>query len=221
LTGKKVLISGGHTEEPRDGVRFLSNRSSGKTAIALARAFRLAGADVHLVLGRAEEAAPNGMALTRVHTSEEFHAVLTAAAKTADAIVMAAAIADFVPAAKKEDGQNAGKWKDSRTLKTLELFPFPSILEELGLAKPKGQTLVGFSLETDGALARGAEKMKARHCDLMVVNTPLAAPGEGFGEDSVQAAILPDEKALLQPTRKSALAVALMRRIAGHHGRIA
>jgi phosphopantothenoylcysteine decarboxylase/phosphopantothenate--cysteine ligase len=221
LRGKRIVISGGHTEEPLDGVRFLSNRSSGKTALAVARAARLCGAQVTLALGRAEEAEPNGISLVRARTSTDFLDVLKSAQPSADVLVMAAAIADFVPAAKKEDGQNAGKWKDSRTLKTLELFPFPSILEELGLAKPKGQTLVGFSLETDGALARGAEKMKARHCDLMVVNTPLAAPGEGFGEDSVQAAILPDEKALLQPTRKSALAVALMRRIAGHQGRIA
>jgi phosphopantothenoylcysteine decarboxylase/phosphopantothenate--cysteine ligase len=211
LRGKRILVSGGHTEEPLDGVRFLSNRSSGKTALAVARAARLCGADVRVVLGRAEEPEPNGMTLAHVRTSQEFREVLTAAQPTVDALVMAAAIADFVPA----EGKDVGKWKDSRTLKTLELSPFPSILEELGRAKPKGQTLVGFSLETDGALARGAEKMKARGCDLMVVNTPLAAPGEGFGEDTVQAAILPSTDSL-RPMRKSALAALLVRRIAEH-----
>lgn len=213
LRGKRVVISGGHTEEPLDGVRFIANRSSGKTALAIARAARLCGAEVRLVLGRAEEPEPNGIALERARTSADFRSALLGAQPSADALVMAAAIADFVPAAGREDG----KWKDSRALKTLELAPFPSILEELGRAKPEGQTLVGFSLETDGALARGAEKMKSRGCDLMVVNTPLAAAGEGFGEDRVTAAILPAESgeaAELRPLSKAALAVALLRRVA-------
>ena len=218
LKGKRVLISGGHTEEPLDGVRFLSNRSSGKTALAVARAARLCGARVTVILGRAEEAEPNGVALSRATTSAEFRDLLKTAQPEADVLVMAAAIADFVPAA----GKDTGKWKDSRALKTLELSSFPSILEELGTLKPKGQTLVGFSLETDGALERGAEKMKSRKCDLMVVNTPLAAPGEGFGADSVRAAILPvsgNAKAAsstIEPVDKSALAVALLRRVATH-----
>lgn len=213
LRGKRVVISGGHTEEPLDGVRFIANRSSGKTALAIARAARLCGAEVRLVLGRAEEPEPNGIALERARTSADFRSALLGAQPSADALVMAAAIADFVPAAGREDG----KWKDSHALKTLELAPFPSILEELGRAKPEGQTLVGFSLETDGALARGAEKMKSRGCDLMVVNTPLAAAGEGFGEDRVTAAILPAESgeaAELRPLSKAALAVALLRRVA-------
>ncbi len=215
LRGKRVVISGGHTEEPLDGVRFIANRSSGKTAIAIARAARLCGAEVRLVLGRADELEPNGIALERARTSADFRSALLSAQPPADILVMAAAIADFVPAS----GSDEGKWKDSRALKSLQLAPFPSILEELGRSKPKGQTLVGFSLETDGALGRGAEKMKSRGCDLMVVNTPLSAPGEGFGEDAVTAAILPAGKggtAELRPLSKSALAVALLHRIAAH-----
>ncbi len=213
LTGKQVLISGGHTEEPLDGVRFLSNRSSGKTAIAIARAFRLAGADVHLVLGSAEEAEPNGMMLTSVRTSAEFRAALLAAQRTADGIVMAAAIADFVPEAPSA----LEKWKASREMKSLALTPTPNILEELGKGKPKGQVLVGFALESIDARARALEKMTTRHCDLMVVNKPLGRAGTGFGQDTVQAAILSphdgSDDADLRLLGKDELAVNLVRRV--------
>jgi phosphopantothenoylcysteine decarboxylase/phosphopantothenate--cysteine ligase len=217
LTGKRVLISGGHTEEPLDGVRFLSNRSSGKTAVAIARAFRLCGADVHLVLGRAEEQEPNGVLLTRVRTSAEFRAAMLASHEASDVVVMAAAIADFVPT----ESDLAAKWKGSRDLKTVGLSPTPNILAELGQAKRDGQVLVGFALETEGARARALEKMESRHCDLMVVNTPLARPGMGFGADAVMAAVLSpaslldgSEDADLRVLGKDELAVLLVRRTA-------
>ena len=130
LKDKKVLISGGHTEEPLDGVRFLSNRSSGKTAIAIARALELAGADVHLILGVAEEEAPAGIRVSRVRTSTEFRTSMIEKQKDSDVVIMAAAIADFIPV--KTD---AGKWKDSRFLKNLELKPATNILQELVMIK--------------------------------------------------------------------------------------
>jgi phosphopantothenoylcysteine decarboxylase/phosphopantothenate--cysteine ligase len=218
FAGKTVLISGGHTEEPLDGVRFLSNRSSGKTAVAIARAFRLAGAEARLVLGRAEEPEPNGVALTRVLTSAQFREALLAGQTAADIVVMAAAIADFVPTETAE----AAKWKASRDLKNLALSPAPNILEELGKHKRKGQILVGFALETEAARARALEKMKARHCDLMVVNTPLSRPGTGFGEDTVEAALLSpqdgSDDADLRRLGKDELAVELVRRVASLMG---
>jgi phosphopantothenoylcysteine decarboxylase/phosphopantothenate--cysteine ligase len=220
LRGRSVVISGGHTEEPLDGVRFLANRSSGKTAVTLARAFRLAGADVHLVLGKAEEPAPNGIALTRVKTSAEFHAVMTASAKTADVVVMAAAIADFIPVLPAETSANQ-KWKGSRERKHLDLEPAVNILDELGRNKPAGQVLAGFALETEDALAHGREKLKARHCDFVVVNTPLSQPEMGFGHDAVEAVILSAPRdserasdAALRPLGKSELAAELVRRVA-------
>lgn len=229
LTGVRVLLSGGHTEEALDGVRHLSNRSSGKTALAIARALRMTGADVRLVLGGAEEAEPNGIALTRVGTSAGFRDAMLAAQPDADVVIMAAAIADFTPAeAERGNDGEGGKWKASRELKSLALSPFPNILEELGQRKAAGtpphQTLVGFALETDDALKRGAEKMRARHCDLMVVNTPLSKPGLGFGSDGVEAAILNGTESaadgavpsLLQLQDKSALAVDLVHHIAAH-----
>jgi len=218
LSGKTVVISGGHTEEPLDGVRFIANRSSGKTAIALARAFRLAGANVRLVLGRAEEPEPNGILLERVTTSADFRKALHAAQPQADAIIMAAAIADFVPATAAAEE----KWKASRALKALNLAPAPNILGELGTAKKAGQILVGFALETRDALTHARAKLTGRHCDLLVVNTPLsggtgASTPSGFGADQVEAAILtatsPVEPAL-EMTGKAALAVAVVRAVA-------
>lgn len=226
LAGTRVLISGGHTEEPLDGVRYLANRSSGKTAIAIARAFHLAGADVHLVLGHAGEAEPNGIALTRVSTSAQFREALRAAQPQADVIVMAAAIADFVPASDHgpEAAAGADKWKASRERKALALSPAPNILAELGAAKPAGQTLVGFALETRDALAHARAKMTDRRCDLLVVNTPLAptATPSGFGEDRVAAAILTPSGAEasgeepLPLVDKARLATALVHAVSAH-----
>ena len=214
LADKTILISGGHTEEPLDGVRHLSNRSSGKTAVALARAFRLSGAEVRLVLGLADEPAPSGMGVIRVRTSAEFQKDLLLAQKDSDAVIMAAAIADFVPAQT-----HAGKWKNSRSMKTLDLQPAPNILSELGLNKTGNQILVGFALETESPLAHAAEKMKSRNCDFMVVNTPLSKSGHGFGEDNIEAAILhaagsSKDMPRLEMMSKNSLAVQLVRQVA-------
>ncbi len=213
LNGIKVLVSGGHTEEPLDGVRFISNRSSGKTALALVRAFKLTGAEVHLTLGLAEEPEPAGVWVNRVHTSAEFQKSISEGQKNSQVVIMAAAIADFVPA--KTD---FGKWKDSRSLKSIELQPSPNILQELGQKKTPGQILVGYALETESAISNALEKMKARNCDFMVVNTPLSQAGLGFGEDQVEAAILNvdtiAEKEKLSAVSKNQLAVDLVRRVA-------
>jgi phosphopantothenoylcysteine decarboxylase/phosphopantothenate--cysteine ligase len=218
LAGKTVVISGGHTEEPLDGVRFLSNRSSGKTAIVIARAFRLAGATVRLVLGRADEPEPNGIPLTRVTTSAQFRDVLNDAQPAADVIVMAAAIADFVPSTSPAAAGE--KWKASRDLKALELSPAPNILAELGAHKPVGQVLVGFALETKDALAHARHKLEERRCDLLVVNTPLSptTTPSGFGEDHVEAAVLTsglqgESDGALRLMTKAALAAALVQAV--------
>ncbi len=217
LRGKRVVIAGGHTEEPLDAVRFLSNRSSGKTALAIARAFRLSGADVQLVLGRADEELPNGISVTQVRSSADFRDAMLALRDGADAVVMAAAIADFRPV---EPG--TGKWKASRDRSSLALEPVPNILEELGRTKPEGQVLVGFALETETPLGHALDKMKSRNCDLMVVNTPLSLPGHGFGHDAVEAALLdarsPEASPALRVMRKAELAVGLVRRVAAVSG---
>lgn len=220
LAGKKVLISLGHTQEPWDEVRFLSNRSSGKTGLAIARAFQMAGAQVSVVAGVVEETIPAGLAVARVESSAEFHQEMIVRQPQADIVVMAAAIADFVPAQSHE-----GKLKDSKSLQKMDLQPFPNILQELGLAKPKGQILVGFALETKDPMGYAERKMLERNCDAMIVNNPVAEE-TGFGKDRVMAAVIgrngksaagttASRTQSLEEWDKDQLADALLERVAG------
>jgi phosphopantothenoylcysteine decarboxylase / phosphopantothenate---cysteine ligase len=185
LKGRKVLLSFGHTQEAIDDVRFLSNRSSGKTGQALARAFWRAGAEVHAVVGPLDTPiAGHYASVTRVLSTEEFHQVLTEKAPAADVVVMAAAISDFLPVHRY-----SGKTKDSKALSNIELKESPHILKELGNAKPPQQVLVGFALETSELLSEASRKLADRHCDWVVVNNPVASDS-GFGRDEVLAGIV-------------------------------
>ncbi len=190
LKDKRVLISLGHTREKWDDVRFLSNRSSGKTGLALARAFHLAGAKVQVIAGVTDEPVTPGFMATRVESSADFQREMLERQAGSDVVIMAAAIADFVPAQT-----HAGKQKDSKSLARLDLRPFPNILLELGKRKTADQILVGFALETADAIKHAEAKMQERNCDLMVVNNPVpggngSAVGTGFGEARVSAALL-------------------------------
>ncbi len=211
LTGKRVLISLGHTREKWDDVRFLSNRSSGKTGMALMRALQLAGALVEVVAGVIEDALPPGIPVTKVETSADFLKEMLARQATADVVIMAAAIADFIPAKVY-----VGKQKGSKSLENLELHPFPNILQELGHRKPKGQILVGFALETSDAVAQAEIKMQERNCDAMVVNNPVDEQ-TGFGKNRVFAAILLKEESArpnqLLEMDKDELAAALLAKL--------
>jgi phosphopantothenoylcysteine decarboxylase/phosphopantothenate--cysteine ligase len=184
LAGRKVLISLGHTKEKWDDVRFISNRSSGKTGLALARAFQLAGAQVEVVAGATEETPSPGLVAALVESSADFRKEMLSRQASADVVIMAAAIADFTPVQPKK-----GKVKDSKSLARIDLKPFPNILKELGERKKPGQVLVGFALETENALAYGRAKMEERNCDLLVVNNPVFA-SSGFGKGKVQASLL-------------------------------
>lgn len=184
LAGRKVLISVGHTREKWDDVRYISNRSSGRTGLALARSFHLAGAEVQVVAGATEEALPPGLVVAQVESSADFRKEMLARQSQADVVLMAAAVADFVPAAPQK-----GKVKGSKTLKKIDLKGFPNILGELGQRKKAGQVLIGFALETQDAIAHAKGKMEDRNCDAMVVNNPVDGK-TGFGKDRVFAAIL-------------------------------
>lgn len=171
LAGRRVVVSAGGTREPLDPVRFLGNRSSGRQGYALARVAAQRGAAVTLVAAHtAELADPAACEVVRVGTARELRAAVLAAAAGADAVVMAAAVADFRPAAPATHKIKKG----SAGPEPLALTTNPDVLLELTAARPAGQVVVGFAAETgDDAgdvLHHGRAKLARKGADLLVVN---------------------------------------------------
>jgi phosphopantothenoylcysteine decarboxylase/phosphopantothenate--cysteine ligase len=182
LAGRHVVVSAGGTREPLDPVRFLGNRSSGRQGYALARAAAQRGAQVTLVAANVTLPAPDGVDVVPVETSAELRDAVRAAAKDADVVVMAAAVADFRPASAT--GTKIKKDPDGGA-PVLELVQTPDILAELA-APPRlrdGQLVVGFAAETGDAtgsvLDHGRAKARRKGADLLVVNA--VGGGKGFG----------------------------------------
>ena len=188
LTGRRVVVSAGGTREHLDPVRFLGNRSSGKQGYALARAAVARGASVVLVTTAALPD-PAGATVVRVTSALELRDAVLAAAVAADAVVMAAAVADHRPALRL-----ATKRKKARTA-SIELVENPDVLAELGVARRPGQVLVGFAAETGddagSVLEHGLAKLARKGCDLLVVNE-VGEPGHptGFEGDANAATVL-------------------------------
>jgi phosphopantothenoylcysteine decarboxylase/phosphopantothenate--cysteine ligase len=191
LTGRRVVVSAGGTREHLDPVRFLGNRSSGKQGYALARTAAARGASVVLV-SAADLPDPSGVTVLRVGNALELReAVLTASRADggADAVVMAAAVADYRPVERL-----ATKRKKTETL-TVELVQNPDVLAELVAGRLPGQVVVGFAAETGDAdgdpLAHGRAKLARKGCDLLVVNE-VGEPGHptGFEVDTNAATVL-------------------------------
>lgn len=180
MTGKKVMITAGPTREKLDPVRFISNYSSGKMGYALAEEAARRGARVILVSGPVDLEARNQLIeVRRVESAEEMLAEARKAFAGSDIAIMCAAVADYRPAAVSPSKLKRG---DSPAM-TLELVRNPDIAATLGSEKRPGQTLVGFALETDDALAHGADKLRRKNLDMIVVNS-LADKGAGFGTDT-------------------------------------
>jgi phosphopantothenoylcysteine decarboxylase/phosphopantothenate--cysteine ligase len=190
LAGRTVVVSAGGTREPVDPVRFLGNRSSGRQGVALARAAAARGAEVTLVAANVELPEPAGMKVVRVETTEELRDAVVSAATSADAVVMAAAPADFRPAATT--GTKIKKAPDG-SAPALELAQTSDILAELSHDRLRpGQVVVGFAAETGddtgSVLELGRAKLARKGCDLLVVNDVRG--GAVFGADTNQAVIL-------------------------------
>jgi phosphopantothenoylcysteine decarboxylase / phosphopantothenate---cysteine ligase len=167
LAGRHVVVSAGGTREPLDPVRFLGNRSSGRQGYALARAALARGAEVTLISANAALADPAGAKVVRVGTAEEMRLAVLEVAPSADAIVMAAAVADFRPASRA-----ASKLKKTTAdPDPVVLVRNADILAEISAHRLRlGQVVVGFAAETDDVVANGHIKLVAKGCDLMVVN---------------------------------------------------
>jgi len=185
LAGRRVVITAGGTREPLDPVRFLGNRSSGKQGYAFARTAVARGAQVTLVAANVWLPIPAGADWVPVETTEEMRQATIAASKGADAIVMAAAPADFRPRGVAD--QKIKKRADG-SAPIIELTTNPDIAAELGAAKSPGQVLVAFAAETQNALEHAREKLVKKNADLIVVND--VAAGQVFGSDGNEATIL-------------------------------
>ncbi|MCF0095838.1 bifunctional phosphopantothenoylcysteine decarboxylase/phosphopantothenate--cysteine ligase CoaBC [Micromonospora sp. MH99] len=179
LTGRRLVVTAGGTREPLDPVRFLGNRSSGKQGYAFARSAVARGARVTLIAANVSLADPAGVDLVRVGTTAELREATLQAAAEADAVVMAAAPADFRPATYAP-----GKIKksDDGVAPTIELVTNPDIAAELGQRKRPEQVLVVFAAETGDAEANGRTKLARKRADLIVVNE--VGPDRVFGADT-------------------------------------
>jgi phosphopantothenoylcysteine decarboxylase/phosphopantothenate--cysteine ligase len=177
MEGHTVLITAGPTCEDIDPVRFLTNRSSGKMGYALAEAALRRGARTILVSGPTELPVPDGAEWVPVRSTEEMRRAVSERAADATAIVMAAAVADYRPAAAMTH-----KIKRAEEKLTLELEPTPDILAELGRRKGH-QILVGFAAETGNLSENARAKLKNKVADMMVAND-VTQEGAGFDTDT-------------------------------------
>ena len=182
LAGRSVLITSGPTHEPIDPIRFVGNRSTGRMGAALAAEARGRGAAVTVVLGPGA-LAPPGVEVVPVQTAEEMRDAVLARFGEADAVVMAAAVADFRPKAIADS-----KLKKDSGVPELILEPTPDILRELG-ERRTDQVLVGFAAETEDLEQAGRSKLGSKRLDLVVVNL-VGRAGTGFGADTNEAMLL-------------------------------
>ena len=211
LAGKHVIVTAGATREPIDPVRFISNHSSGRMGVAIAEAAWRRGAVVTLVVGHIDMEVGAGPRVVRAETVEEMASAVGAELPRADALVMAAAPADFEPAQPAES--KISKRADGGGL-ALELAPTIDILRStLHLRRP-GAVIVGFALETGDALSKGAAKLREKSLDMIVVNDALEE-GAGFRVATNRVTILtPDREAEELPLMsKTAVADAILDRI--------
>lgn len=186
LMGRRIVVTAGPTYEPIDPVRFVANRSTGKMGFAVAREAARRGAEVTLVIGPVSLPDVPGVEMVRVQTAEQMATAVTDRYGGADAVVMAAAVADWRPIAP-----SAEKLKKESGPPSLTLEPAIDILAALGKRK-EGQVLVGFAAETGNFEAEARRKLAEKNLDLIVVNE-VGRPGTGFGSDTNRAAMLARE----------------------------
>jgi phosphopantothenoylcysteine decarboxylase / phosphopantothenate---cysteine ligase len=209
LSGKKFVVTAGATREPVDPVRFISNHSSGKMGIAIARAAWQRGADVTLIAGHVDVPIPQELATRTAGTAREMAAAVADALPDADVLVMAAAPADFRPAKPA-----VGKIKKGRSVPVIDLEQTEDILKSTVARRKKKSFIVGFALETDDGLINAREKMKSKELDLIVLND-ATEPGSGFGVDTNRVTLISRDgrQEEIPLMSKSDLAEALIDRI--------
>jgi len=183
LTGKKIVVSAGGTREAIDPVRFVGNESSGKMGFSVAEAARDRGADVVLVSGEAALPDPYGVDVHRVRSATQMRDAVVAACEGANALIMAAAVADYQPA---EPVGEKIKRKGRGSL-SLQLAPTPDILAEVG--RPQGLVKVGFAAESQDLVANAKAKIESKGLDLIVAND-ITATDAGFSVDTNRVLVI-------------------------------
>ncbi len=208
LKGKKVVVGAGPTAEDIDPVRFLTNRASGKMGFAMAMAARRFGANVTLVTGPTRLPDPPFLATERVRSAKEMMGAVTSAAENADAVVMAAAVADFRP-----ESTVPRKIRKDDFRGTVGLVPTDDILAALGRSK-RSRVLVGFAAETNDIAGNALEKMRKKNLDAIVAND-VSRTDIGFDSDSNEVRVyFADGTALdLAMAAKDAIAAAIWRAV--------
>jgi len=214
LSGRKVVVTAGGTQEPLDPVRVLTNRSSGKQGFALAQAALDAGADAVLVAAPSALCHAYGVRRIDVRTAEEMRRVVLTEAADADALIMAAAVADFRPADPAKE-----KIKKSSAPDSIRLEPTADILTEIGQTRAKtGRpcVVVGFSAETQDLEPNARKKLDAKRLDLIVANE-VGRPGSGFESDTNRVTILSagDGSETLPEMEKYRVAEAIIEKVTG------
>ena len=179
LTGKKILVTAGPTREALDPVRFLTNHSTGKMGYAIARVAAARGAEVTLVTGPTEIKKPGFVKVVPIESAREMYEAVTAASEEQDAIIKAAAVADYRPAHVSDEKI---KKKDGDEL-SIPVERTDDILAYLGSHKKPGQFLCGFSMETEHMIENSRKKLEKKNLDMIVANN-LRVAGAGFGTDT-------------------------------------
>jgi phosphopantothenoylcysteine decarboxylase/phosphopantothenate--cysteine ligase len=180
LSGRRILVTAGPTQEPIDPVRYVGNHSSGKMGFALALAAVQRGAEVTLVAGPVGLATPRNVRRIDVRTAREMEEAVLEEFPRADLLLMAAAVADFAPVAPADRKIKRELIADGRW--TLELARNPDILKAAGERKGT-RVVVGFALETENGEEHARQKLAAKHCDVIVLNSAVTE-GAGFGTDT-------------------------------------
>ncbi|MCM1506690.1 MAG: bifunctional phosphopantothenoylcysteine decarboxylase/phosphopantothenate--cysteine ligase CoaBC [Ruminococcus flavefaciens] len=178
LQGRKIMITAGATRENIDPVRFITNHSTGKMGFALARIAMLRGADVTVIAGHTDIQPPMFVNLIKAESAEDMFREVTVRHSDFDIIIKSAAVADYTPFTTADN-----KIKKSDDDMSIPLKRTKDILQYIGKAKPKGQVICGFSMETENVIENSQKKLERKNCDMVCANS-LKTAGAGFGTDT-------------------------------------
>ena len=210
FAGKHIVVTAGPTREAIDPVRVVSNRSSGKMGYALAEAAWRRGADVTLIAGPGSHPAPFGVKVVRIESTDDLQNAVSQSLAMADALIMAAAPADYKPAQS-----SAEKIKREKGIVRLDLEPTQDVLASTAYWRRSSAVMVGFALETSDLVANAREKLVKKHLDLIVANQ-ANEKGSGPESDTNKVTLVTQANDEALPLMsKEEVAEAILDRVAG------